>query len=89
MAAFLGWLQTPSGVAFCALSYALVCYVASRHPDSPFWTAVRSALTDYKRLNLKALPANVAASLEYDNDPGAIVVLSIDGREVKRLRVSL
>lgn len=88
MAGFLGWLSAHPDVLGIA-AFVLTSVVARYMPDTPFWLAVRAWVTDYANRNAKALPASVEARLQYDSEPGAVVVLSVDGKDVKRLRVRL
>lgn len=83
------WLKSPEGIATIgALAYALVCWVAARFPDSPFWAAVRSFATDYKHLNAKALPAKITADVALVGGVPALVELSVDGKRVAVLPVT-
>jgi hypothetical protein len=86
MAAFIGWLSSPNGIAATGAFAWLALVIAGRYaPQTPFWDGVRSFLTDYAQRNLKALPANVAARIESE-DGALVVVLSVDGADVKRLK---
>lgn len=89
LASLLTWLRSETGtLAVGAVVYGAVVVIARYAPaNSPFWTLVRSYLTDYAHKNLKTIPGSAAVRVELAPFGGFDVVITLGDEVLMRRHV--